>query len=177
MPIGIGGLKSGDIQDTLIHNRDGRIGGFTRLNPVHMQDNIQRSTRIGFSRNIKCYPQTVCAGINAGMGQTHCTGGIVARIGVHRTDDRRGDIGTRAPLIGHRKGDCVFTLGNLDRFHMDQAVRHHGDQGRPRIARNHAQGCGIADLILLCVQRKLQHIRRVASRGRGIPSGIKARGR
>ena len=171
----VGRGKAGQVQNALIHSRYGDKGGVARQDAVHLDRDIQRPKRCslgcGFNRSSQC-PRT---GVDLGIGQAQSPGRIATSGHIHGTQHRGRDIDAGAPIIGHVQRDQVLALLDLDRFHRDQSVRHHGDQRGPCRTRHDAQHRLIARLVLRLVQRQLQRVGGLRHIGRRVPAGIERR--
>ena len=165
-------VETRQVQDTQINSRQRDMGHLVLRYAIHLHGNLQRPARVGGLWRVDADGQLPRAGINARMGQTQRPCGHPPRRRIHWPDHGRGDIGPRAPIISDGLGDQRLALGNRDRLHRDQAVRHHRDTGNPRMTRHDPQHRGFAAAISGLVQGQFQQIRRRGGIRRRIPASV-----
>ncbi len=170
--LGVRRGEAGQVQDTEIDGGDGGMDRLARLRALDLQGDGQWPARVGLGRDLQRGAQLARSGIDRRIGQAKRAHGRAAGIGSNRADDRGGDIGPRAPVIGH--GQIDHGLARLDRhrLHVDQPVRQDRDQSDSVGARLDPDPRGLAGPVGGLVERELKRVGRARRVCWGVPAGI-----
>ena len=167
-------VEPGEVQDAHIHGGERHVT-LRVTQPLNRHGNINRPTRIGHLRCIDRNSQLTRAGVDLGIGQPQGPRRIATSAFIHRADHLSGHVSARAPFFRHGHGDQVVPCGNLNRLHVHDAVRHHGDQRGPRIARHNAQLRRVTGAIIRTVERQVQCVGRAGGIAGRVPSCVEFR--